>query len=66
MGRATLQVSDAVGRNAFLAVDGTTSSGSCTGNWINPWWSVDLGQPMYVRGLNITSDNQTRESLFKT
>lgn len=63
IGRAALQVNDAAGQMAFYAVDGTTETGSCTGNWTNPWWAIDLSRPMYIRGLNITSDDQNREYL---
>jgi hypothetical protein len=60
--RTAFQVSTASGMWASNAVDGLVSTGSGTGSWTLPWWAVDLGSFMFVRGLKVTNDNMNRKS----
>jgi len=30
----------------------------------NPWWAVDLGQPMSVYGMDLTTSDQTRRKTY--
>ena len=50
--------SDFVGHTADLAVDGRTTTYSCTNNDRgNAWWAVDLGQAYEIGYLEITFPN---------
>jgi len=40
------------GRNGTNLYDGPCA---CTDDLLNPWWSVDLGAPLYVAGVKYTS-----------
>jgi hypothetical protein len=60
----TFQISTYPGCDASLAVDGIVNimvNGACTWDDSNPWWAVDVGRPMFIRGINITSDSTYRK-----
>jgi len=41
---------------AGRAVDGDPDTGSCTYYSVNPWWAVDLGEPVDVGSVTVTND----------
>jgi len=56
--QSAIQMSDYDGQTAELAVDGRTTTYSCTNNDRgNPWWVVDLGQAYEIGYLVITLPN---------
>jgi hypothetical protein len=60
----TFQISTYPGCDASLAVDGIANNlvnGACTYDDSYPWWAVDVGRPMFIRGINITSDHMYRK-----
>jgi len=41
---------------AGQAVDGDPDTGACTYYSVNPWWAVDLGEPVDVGSVTVTND----------
>jgi hypothetical protein len=55
-GCSASQVSTYATAIAALSVDGSVNTPSCTDYAPNPWWAVDLGSPMYIRGVQPTNE----------
>ena len=51
---------------ASNAVDGDPSTISCTGNVVQPWWSVDLASAQNVIGVQVTSDDNINFCEYKS
>ena len=56
LGKTAVQISTYVGP-AIAAVDGDTSTASCTADEANPWWAVDLGREYLISYVSIISVN---------
>jgi len=56
LGKLAVQSSTLTKSPASLAVDGDMDTTSCTETSLEPWWSVDLGEPMTVDHVIVTND----------
>jgi len=56
LGKLAVQSSNVTKSPASLAVDGDMETTSCTETSLEPWWSVDLGEPMTVDHVIVTND----------
>ena len=67
LGRPACQSSTYYNFTAGLAVDGNsdpdfdTNTCAHTQKEVNAWWSVDLGQVMFVKYITVTNRNELRK-----